>query len=59
MDKTGKTGAIPSAAPGQVSDLAPLAVGIREFYRRYVAFHSEHELAQSGCATLFTAHTHV
>lgn len=42
-----------------VPDIVTLAVGVKEFYRKYVAFHSAHDVAQSGCMTLFTFYTYV
>lgn len=36
-----------------------LATAIKAFYERYVAFHSEHHLAQAGCMALYTFYTYV
>ena len=49
-DDDGATGA--TGATG----VQTMAVGIREAYRKYVAFHSDHEAAQSGVMTLWTLH---
>ena len=39
--------------------MAEIVTAIRELYRKYVAFHSDHAQAQSGTMALYTLYTHV
>ena len=42
----------------EVADIVVLAMLVRQFYRKYVAFHSDHDVAQAGCLTLYTFYTY-
>lgn len=47
-----------TGATGATSDIQ-LAMAVREAYREYVVFHSDHAIAEAGALTLWTFHTWV